>query len=183
MTSSPTPPALPQTPPPAGQHLNLLRSLGLGAPDPEFDLIAKELAEAAGVPYAMVNLFHPITGEQLFVGLETPTDAALPAVGRNMPGNHGFCPEVVRRRKALVLPDVFAHPRFAGNPVVDRIGIRTYAGAPLIHEPSDTVIGTVCFVGTSALPLSTGKHSLELIKERRDELMDLVMRRAGHTAP
>ncbi|MFD0427524.1 GAF domain-containing protein [Streptomyces zhihengii] len=74
-----------------------------------------------------------------------------------MPLDHGFCPEVVDRRKALVLPDVFSSPRFAGNTVVDLIGIRTYAGAPLVH--GDTVLGTVCFVGPVERDLSTGRDS------------------------
>lgn len=179
-TPTPSSRALTQAAADPEQHLNLLRSLDLGMPDAEFDAFAKELAEKAGVPYAMVNLFHPVTGEQLFVGLHGPTDGELPPVGRTMPGDHGFCPEVVQRKKALVLPDVFAHPRFAGNPVVDRIGIRTYAGVPLIHESSDTVLGTVCFVGTAPLPQETGRPSLELIKRGRDAVMELIYRRVGH---
>jgi GAF domain-containing protein len=180
MTTPPPPRALPQAAASPEQQLNLLRSLGLGMPDAEFDRFARDLAEEAGVPYAMVNLFHPTRGEQLFVGLHAPSGTDLPPVDRTMQGDHGFCPEVVQRKKALVLPDVYAHPRFAGNPVVDRIGIRTYAGAPLIHEPSGSVLGTVCFVGPTALALSTGRPSLELIRQRRDELMKLIHRRGGH---
>ena len=88
-----------------------------------------------------------------------------------MARDHGYCPEVLSRRLALVLPDVMAAPRFASNPVVDKIGIRTYAGAPLIDERTDptTVLGTVCFVGTEPRDLSTGDDALDLIKHSRDE--------------
>ncbi|MBV9022292.1 MAG: GAF domain-containing protein [Streptomycetaceae bacterium] len=159
------------------QRVQLLSDLGLGAPDEEFDAFAADLARAAGLPYAMVNL---ITDQQVFVGLHSPTEGDLPPVDRTMPRNHGYCPEVFDREKALVLPDVCAYPRFAGNPVVDQIGIRTYAGAPLIHEPTGTVLGTVCVVGPTERPLSTGQASLALIKERRDALMKLIYQRTGH---
>lgn len=159
------------------QRSTLLHTLGLVGPDPQLDAFARDLAHTAGVPYAMVNLFAG--GEQHFLGLYTPEHGGLPAVGRAMPVEHGYCPEVVARGRALVLPDVCAFPRFAGNPVVDLIGIRTYAGAPLVHD-SGTVLGTVCFVGPQALPTSTGQDSLALIKQRRDQVMDYICRRAGH---
>ena len=168
---------LPATDDDLDHRLQLLSDLGLGGPDEEFDAFAADLARDAGLPYAMVNI---VTHEQTFLGLHTPTGADLPPVGRTMPRNHGYCPEVIERRAALVLPDVFAHPRFAGNPVVDQIGIRTYAGAPLIHQPTGTVLGTICVVGPTERPLSTGQASLALIKTRRDQLMQLIYRRTGH---
>ncbi|MFF9076087.1 GAF domain-containing protein [Streptomyces sp. NPDC014872] len=153
----------------------VLRALGLIGPEPELDAFATQLAEEAGVPYAMVNIFGD---QQQFFGLHTPgDDSDLPTVGRSMPLDHGFCPEVVDRKKALVLPDVFSSPRFAGNTVVDQIGIRTYAGAPLLH--GDTVLGTVCFVGPVERDLSTGRDSLALIKQRRDDVMNFLYQRAG----
>ncbi|MEJ8639910.1 GAF domain-containing protein [Streptomyces sp. MS2.AVA.5] len=153
----------------------VLRSLGLTGPEPELDTFATKLAQEADAPYAMVNIFG---AEQQFFGLHTPGDKSeLPRVERSMPLDHGFCPEVVNRKKALVLPDVFSSPRFAGNTVVDLIGIRTYAGAPLIH--GDTVLGTICFVGPVKRPLSTGRGSLALIKQHRDDIMNFLYQRAG----
>ncbi|KIF69426.1 hypothetical protein HY68_13865 [Streptomyces sp. AcH 505] len=170
-----------------GRREQRLRELGLGdVPDTEFDAFASRLAEAAGAPYAMVNF---ITGHQFFAGLHTPTgppdarglDPAgnVAEVGRSMSRDHGYCPDVLNRRRALVLPDVYAYPRFASNEVVDLIGIRTYAGAPLIDERTDTVLGTVCFVGTEPRGKETGRDTLQLIKESRDQLMDLIYDRTG----
>lgn len=165
-----------------------LRQLGIGdVADPEFDEFATELANAAGAPYAMVNF---ITGQQFFAGLHTPSarqagpaglevSGGTPEVGRMMARDHGYCPDVLSRRKALVLPDVYAYPRFASNEVVDLIGIRTYAGAPLIDERTDTVLGTVCFVGTEPRGKETGRDTLELIKDRRDQLMRIIYDRTG----
>jgi GAF domain-containing protein len=159
------------------QRIQLLIDLGLGESTEQFDACAADLAtefaaqlgEDGEVPYAMVNL---VTSEQQFVGLHCPD--GKPEVGRTMSRDHGYCPEVVRRRNALVLPDVYAHPRFAANAVVDQIGIRTYAGAPLIHKPTGTLLGTVCIVGTTGLPLSTGEPSRELIKDHAERLMKLI---------
>ncbi|MFF4755283.1 GAF domain-containing protein [Streptomyces sp. NPDC002514] len=166
------------TPRPAMPHAereSVLRARGLTGPEPELDAFATQLAQEADVPYAMVNIFGD---QQYFFGLHTPgEDSELPAVGRSMPLDHGFCPEVVDRKKALVLPDVFSSPRFAGNTVVDLIGIRTYAGAPLLH--SGMVLGTVCFVGPVERDLSTGRDSLALIKRHRDGVMDFLCQRAG----
>lgn len=164
------------------QRLRLLAGLGLGGIHAEFDTFATDLANAFTVElgreaeslYAMVNL---LTHEQVFIGLHNPDD--MPTLGRTMPRDHGYCPEVVQRRLPLVLPDVCAHPRFAGNPVVDQIGIRTYAGAPLIHQSTGTVLGTVCVVGTAPRPTATGRVSLALIKDRRDALMDLINERSN----
>ncbi|MFF0448081.1 GAF domain-containing protein [Streptomyces sp. NPDC004609] len=156
---------------------DLLRILGLTGPDDELDALAARLAADADVPYAMVNAFGD---EQHFVGLHAIQGPGLPDVGRSMALDHGWCPEVVRRRLPLVLPDVFASPRFAGNPVVDAIGIRTYAGAPVIFN--GTVLGTVCFVGPQPRHLSTGNAALDLIKTHRDELLGLLHHRARHPA-
>ncbi|MET9879150.1 GAF domain-containing protein [Actinacidiphila glaucinigra] len=153
------------------------RQLGLtGDADPELDAFAARLAQEAGVPFAMVNVFTP--RHQQFVGLHAP-DAA--PVGRTMPLHHGFCRAVVDRARPLVLPDVFAAPRFAGDPVVDLLGIRTYAGAPLIHD--GVVLGTVCAVGPDEKPQDTGQDSLALVNEIRDEVMAHLYRRAGHQGP
>lgn len=163
------------------ERLRLLRELGLDeSPDEEFDAFATDLAKAAGAPYAMVNL---VTDRQFFAGLHSPPgDPDHPEVGRVMDREHGYCPDVLKRRKALVLPDVYAAPRFASNPVVDQIGIRTYAGAPLVDERTGTALGTVCFVGTEPRPKEAGHSALELIKERRDELMQLIYRRAQRSS-
>lgn len=167
----------------AEQRLKLLAELGLdGAPDAEFDQFAAqisgtftaELGEHGQDLYAMVNLF---TGtEQTFVGLHNPP--GLRAVDRTMRPDHGFCPEMLDRTKALILADVCANPHFASNPVVDKLGVRTYAGAPLIHRPTGTVLGTVCVIGTEPLPKDTRQTSLALIKRHRDALMDMLDRRA-----
>ena len=153
-----------------------LRLLGLGEqPEPALDAFAGRLAERTGAPYAMVNFI----GEQrqFFAGLRIPAarppvpadcGEAKPEVGRYMERDHGFCPHVVVRRKALALEDVRDYPRFAGNPVVDEFGIRSYLGAPLI-DSTGMVLGTVCVADVE--PRTWGKPGLETIKSSASELM------------
>jgi GAF domain-containing protein len=176
-----TAPADPEGP----QRMTRLRALGLGTrPDQEFDEFAAKLARITGAPYAMVNFISD--REQYFAGLYTPssakTGAALEAaqasvhsdMGREMSLDHGYCPHVVARRKALVLDDVCDYPRFAGNPVVDKIGIRSYMGAPLIDR-TGTALGTVCVVATEPHPW--GRPGLDIIKSTAAELMELINQR------
>lgn len=160
-----------------------LRELGIGdAPVPEFDDFARELARITGAPYAMVNFIDE--QRQYFAGLYTPgsdqaveLDPTAPASaqpGRVMARDHGYCPHVIVRRKALVLEDVCDYPRFAGNPVVDEIGIRSYLGAPLIDH-TGMALGTVCVVDQEARPW--GRQGLETIKSMAAEMVDRIHRR------
>lgn len=160
-----------------------LRQLGLGEhPDPAFDAFAHKLAEVTGAPYSMVNFIDE--NRQFFAGLHTPTGmysgtdltatAASGAVSRYMARDHGYCPHVVVRRKALVLEDVCDYPRFAGNPVVDEIGIRSYLGAPLVDR-TGTALGTICVVDTEPRPW--GRAGLETIKSMAAELVEQIHRR------
>lgn len=168
--------------PEAPQRAARLRELGLGqGPDPELDQFARELAEAARelsgadhTPFAMVNF---VTDQQYLGGLYTPPspDGSV-ALSREIPLDHGYCPHVVVRRKALVLDDVCDYPRFAGNPVVDKLGIRTYVGAPLIDR-TGAALGTICIVDNEPRPW--GHPGLNLIKERAADLMQRIRRREG----
>jgi GAF domain-containing protein len=148
-----------------------LRRLGLGQrPEPALDAFAQRLAELAAAPYAMVNFLHE--EGQFFAGLHTPRGGPAarggkPEMGRGLPRDHGYCPHVVVRRKALVLEDVGDYPRFAGNPVVDEYGIRSYLGAPLI-DTAGMVLGTVCVADLAPRPW--GRAGLETIKATAADL-------------
>ncbi|MET8469201.1 GAF domain-containing protein [Streptomyces sp. NPDC006422] len=160
-----------------------LRRLDLGQrAEPVFDRFADRLAEVTGAPYAMVNFIDE--NRQFFAGLHTPEGThrggelaasaakSVASEARYMARDHGYCPHVVVRRKALVLEDVCDYPRFAGNPVVDEIGIRSYLGAPLIDERTGMALGTVCAVAREPRPW--GRAGLATIKSMAVELMELV---------
>lgn len=161
-----------------------LRELGLGQrPDPEFDEFARNLANDTKAPLAMVNFIDE--ERQYFAGLYAPslvqagadlagTSAPADDPARVMARDHGWCPHVVVRRLPLVLDDVCDYPRFAGNPVVDEIGIRSYLGAPLIDR-TGTALGTICIVDREPRPW--GRPGLEFIKARAADMVDIIHER------
>jgi GAF domain-containing protein len=160
-------PADPEVP----ARLRRLRELGLGdRPDPQLDEFARRIGEITRTPLTMVNFIQQ--DRQYLGGLYT--GAAIPGAlkvalsGRTFSREQGYCPHVVVRRKALVLDDVCDYPRFAGNPVVDEIGIRSYLGAPLIDR-TGIALGTVCVVDIEPRPW--GRPGLETIKALAAELV------------
>ncbi|MEW2635133.1 GAF domain-containing protein [Streptomyces sp. NPDC048389] len=167
----------------APARVQRLRRLGFGdRPDAAFDDFARKVAEVTRAPYSMVNFIDE--NRQFFAGLHTPSGTrrgtgpgTAPGggeVSRFMARDHGYCPHVVVRRKALVLEDVCDYPRFAGNPVVDAIGIRSYLGAPLIDR-TGIALGTICVVDTEPRPW--GRAGLETIKSLAAELIEQIHRR------
>ncbi|WEH38515.1 GAF domain-containing protein [Streptomyces sp. AM 2-1-1] len=164
-----------------------LRRLGLGeradTTFDNFDAFADRVAAVTDSPFSMVNFIDE--NRQFFAGLHTPGgcegggDLGAAAAhdhrsDRYMARDHGYCPHVLVRRKALVLDDVCDYPRFAGNPVVDGIGIRSYLGAPLI-DGTGVALGTVCAVDT--VPRPWGRAGLVTIKALAQELVGHIDRR------
>lgn len=166
-------------PPPAhraielGQRYELLERLGVSTTaSQDFDELARDVAERTGFLYGFVNLFLE---EQTFVGLhQPPPDSGYVTVGRTMRLEHGWCPEVVARKKALPLHDVHASPRFSGNHVVDAVGIRSYFGAPLIHHDSGTVLGTVCVIDPEKRPLHEARRLRDIVISAGAQVMDRI---------
>ncbi|WP_031185892.1 GAF domain-containing protein [Streptomyces sp. NRRL F-5635] len=156
------------------QRYELLNRLGLPpVANEDFDELARDMATQAGFLYGFVNLFLE---EQTFVGLhQPPADSGFVIVGRTMSRDHGWCPEVMARRKALPLHDVHASPRFSGNAVVDAVGIRSYFGAPLIHE-SGTVLGTVCVIDPEKRPLREARRIRDITINTGAQVMDHMSR-------
>ncbi|EGG46214.1 MULTISPECIES: GAF domain-containing protein [Streptomyces] len=173
----------------APERVRRLRALGLGEhqhPDPALDAFADRLANVLAAPYAMVNF----VGEQrqFLAGLHTPGGLPLPAAtgadgtgrARLLTRDHGFCPHVVVRRRALALEDVRDYPRFAGNPIVDETGVRAYLGAPL-PDPDGLALGTVCVA--DVVPRRWGREGLDTIKGLAAELTARLVERGSEGVP
>ncbi|MEV6949235.1 GAF domain-containing protein [Streptomyces sp. NPDC051172] len=157
----------------AAEHqarVELIQRLGVPTgPDDLMDQFADHLAEKTGMLYGFVNIF---LGVQTFVGLHNPSpDSGHLILGRSMSRDHGWCPAVVKRKRALPLPDVHASPRFSGNAVVDAVGIRSYFGAPLIHAETGITLGTVCTIDPEARPRTDARRLLSVIKDEGAEVL------------
>ncbi|MER6464749.1 GAF domain-containing protein [Streptomyces sp. NPDC001228] len=162
-----------QQAPELAQRYELLHRLGVPTTaNEDFDDLARDMATQAGFLYGFVNLFLE---EQTFVGLHQPAaDSGHVIVGRTMGRDHGWCPEVMARKKALPLHDVHASPRFSSNEVVDAVGIRSYFGAPLIHD-SGTVLGTVCVIDPDKRPLSEARRLRDIVITASTQVMDHIV--------
>ncbi|MGW0999705.1 GAF domain-containing protein [Streptomyces sp. NPDC002523] len=156
------------------QRYELLERLGVStAASEDFDELARDMATQAGFLYGFINLFLE---EQTFVGLhQPPADSGYVIVGRTMSRDDGWCPEVMARKKALPLHDVHASPRFSSNHVVDAVGIRSYFGAPLIHE-SGIVVGTACIVDPEKRPLSEARRIRDITISTSAQAMGRIAR-------
>ncbi|MDQ1031486.1 hypothetical protein QF035_009068 [Streptomyces umbrinus] len=145
------------------------------APDAAFDALCDRLAHDTGFPYAMVNFY---LDRQRFAGLHNPpAESGLPIVDRSMDRVHGWCPHVVKRRRALPLPHVHASRLYSGNAVVDAIGITAYFGQPLIYPGTDIVLGTVCVIDQTKYPLEDADRLLAIVKEAGAEVMTDILAR------
>ncbi|MEU0752240.1 GAF domain-containing protein [Streptomyces albogriseolus] len=170
----------------APERTRRLRGLGLGEhPDPELDAFARGLAELTAAPYAVINF--PGEHGQFFAGLHTPGvapvlrgDGTGALLGRVLPRDHGFCPHVIARGRALVLEDVTDYPRFACNAVVDEFGVRSYMGAPLT-DGTGMVLGTVAV--SDVRPRGWGQPGLAAIKAQAAELAARLERRERDGLP
>lgn len=142
----------------------------------------RELTNSDTPPLTMANVFGPGNGQN-FPGLyvSDPPPETLIKVGRTMGYDHGWCPHVVTKKLALVLGDVHDYPRFHGNPVVDKVGIRCYVGAP-VKDVDGVVLGTVCAIDVEAHNLSTPQGApvnpaLKLIKSYAAEMEAIIRER------
>ncbi|MFD3580972.1 GAF domain-containing protein [Streptomyces sp. NPDC058683] len=151
-------------------RMELIQHLGMPTGAHAFmDQFADHLAEATGMLYGFVNIF---LDQQTFVGLHNPPmESGHLILGRTMSLEHGWCPAVVKRKTGLPLFDVHASPRFSGNFVVDAVGIRSYFGAPLIHQQTGIVLGTVCTIDPEARPQSDARRLLSIVKSTGTEVM------------
>lgn len=127
------------------------------------DDLATQMATHSGFVYAMVNAFGD---QQTFLGLHNPpAEAGYPIVGRTMSRTHGWCPEVIQRRRGLPLPDVAAAPRFQSNPVVDAIGIQSYFGTPILDAATGLALATVCIVDPEPRSLADAARLQTIVRD------------------
>ncbi|MFF7476988.1 GAF domain-containing protein [Streptomyces sp. NPDC008092] len=136
------------------------------------DDLATDMAAKTGFLYGMVNAFGD---EQTFLGLHNPPrDSGYPIVGRTISRNHGWCPEVVQRRRGLPLPNVAASPRFQSNHVVDAIGISSYFGEPIIDETTGLALLTVCIIDPEPRTLADAARVQALVRNTTREAASVL---------
>ncbi|RKI47358.1 diguanylate cyclase [Corallococcus sp. AB004] len=140
-------------------------------PDKELQELVTEVAQAFGVPVALLTL---VLGDKQWFKAHVGLPPAL-AKDRGTPRDWSFCHHVVQGREALVVPDATRHPVFRDNPLVREGIVGSYAGAPLITSTGD-VLGSLCVIDTR--PLMLGPEDLAALRE----LAGRVAENLEHTA-
>jgi signal transduction histidine kinase len=83
------------------------------------------------------------------------------ATSRQLPRSESFCTYVVDSQQALVIPDALANPVFAASLLVQRYGIRSYLGVPLLTSNGECV-GTLAIMELEARNFSS--REIELLQ-------------------
>ena len=130
-----------------------LRQAGLSASaDPGMERFARLVADALGVPVALVSLVE--ADRQFFagqVGLAEPW-----ASGRQALLAHSLCQRVAATGSPLVLADVRQSEQACGSAAVRDLGVIAFAGMPLTDSEGH-VLGSLCAVDTQPRAWSPGE--------------------------
>jgi GAF domain-containing protein len=127
-------------------------------PTPGFDRVTRLTAQLLDVPVALLSF---IDEDRQWV----KSDHGLPdGLGerRQVPLTHSFCRHVIAAGERVTVPDARRHRTFRDHPLVEELGIRAYAGAP-VHSPDGYVVGALCAVDLA--PRSWGPGQTELLDD------------------
>lgn len=151
-TALASPPAVRYRPAPLPcDELDRLRSLGsyaiVDTPDePEYDELTALAADVCQTPLAAVSLLE-IGRQWLKASVGVPV--------REYRRDLSFCSwAILTPSRMLVVPDAQHDVRFARNPAVTDLGLRSYAGVPLVTIDGQP-LGTLCVMDTEPRRLST----------------------------
>ncbi len=157
------------TPKDEAARLDALRTYNVldTPPEPEFDELCRLAAQICECPIAAVTL---VDGSRQWykarIGLPVPHTPRT---------SDGFCANAVLGRELMQIPDVALDPRFAKAPAVQLLGVRFYAGAPLVNR-ENLVLGTLCVLDREARALKP--EQLEALRVLAKQVMSqLELRR------
>ena len=135
------------------QRLVELRRTGLldSVPAGAFERVVRSVAGLLHTPIALISLVDQ--DRQWFLarhGLDVPETAR----------DISMCGHAVASRETLRVPDTWADPRFAGNPLVTgEPHIRAYLGVPLLG-PHGHAVGTLCVLDRQARTFSAADQQV-----------------------
>jgi diguanylate cyclase (GGDEF)-like protein/PAS domain S-box-containing protein len=133
---------------------------------PGMDRIARLAAKMAGTPIGLVTL----------VGEESQTFAGNFGLDHisGTPRDVSFCTHTIREAEPLVVADATDDPRFRDNPLVTgELGIRFYAGAPVISRRNGQRLGAVCVIDTAPHKV-TGEAQRMMLKDMASMAAELL---------
>lgn len=159
-------------------RLDALRRSGLldSAPDPGFDRLTRLATVLLKAPASLVSVVDE--RREYFKSLVGLTGPA--AEERQAPLSHSFCKSIVTGGEPLVVNDAAADVRVATNPAITELGVRAYAGVPLL-SPDGHCIGSFCVIDT--VPRTWSDEELGILRELAGLVMtEIELRLAVHQA-
>ncbi len=136
-------------------------------PEPEFDDLVRLAAQICGCPVAAITL---IDGDRQWYKARVGLD--LPHTPRSA---NGPCSNTILGHDPLVVPDLSKDPRFMGSPTVENLGMKFYAGVPLVNQ-EEYALGTLCVL--DRVPRELTPQQLDALRTLgRQVLSQLELRR------
>ena len=138
-------------------RLAAVRRTGLldTGPEEAFDRLTRLASTLLGAPFAFVT----VVDDTRSFWKSCVGDSADPAVRQNLV-EQSFCQYVIGSDSELIVTDATADERTHGNPSIELMGVRAWAGFP-IRSPEGHVLGTFCAVDTVARDWTA--HDIEVL--------------------
>jgi len=159
------------------QRLAAVQRTGLldTPPEESFDRLTRLAAKLTGAPVSFLSL---VDRERDFYksahGFGEPLASTREIEGRT------FCHYALVGDQPLVLEDVTRLPVFRDVPTVQSLGVRAYAGVPLVTQDGQ-VLGSFCAIDFKARPWSA--QDIEVLSElAQSALREIELRRAVQEA-
>lgn len=172
--AGPPGPAAPDAPAPPDERQRVQALHGCGLTEPALrsvlDRTALRAADVFDVPLALVTLIDE--HEAVWQGA-AGLDEHAPQAGRRHPRGQMPCNLVVAARTALFAEDMARDPRLADSALCQALGLRSYAGAPLVTADGQ-VVGALCVIDTR--PRAYGKAERALLQTMAGALMAHIAR-------
>ncbi|MDX1646974.1 MAG: GAF domain-containing protein [Longimicrobiales bacterium] len=155
--------------------MRALRATGLldRDPAPALDRLVRLASNIFEAPVSLVSLVE--ADRQFFaaqIGLATPWSDT-----RETPLSHSFCKHVVESGEPLVIGDATTDERLAGNPAIEDLRVRSYAGMPLFAEEDGHTLGSFCVIDDE--PREWTPRELDILRDLADAAMtEIRLRRA-----
>jgi GAF domain-containing protein len=132
-------------------------------PEESYDTITALMAYICEVPISLVSI---IDRDRNFL----KSHHGIPF--NEDPRDRSFCGHaIVADVDIMIVPDTTADERFRDNPLVSEMGVRFYAGAPLIN-PNGYKLGTLCVFDMK--PKDLNQHQVQALMNMSKQVM-LIM--------
>ncbi len=129
-----------------------------------FDDLTQLAASLCKVPVAIITF---VDGDRQYF------KSAFGAQMTTAPLEQGFCPFVVEQGQPLVVTDAPNDAKFHSHPAIESMGLRFYAGVPLITAQAQA-IGTICIVDFEPRQLNADQiDNLQALSRQVMHLLDL----------